>query len=199
MSLGGALLAELWSLSWVQPSSFPFPPRFFLSAFSSSLPFLPHCCLASLLRTVVQIQLITLVLGRRAQASGIQARSDLMLGLASPVSSLHPSLRHHHHHHGCCHHHGQGLLHTALTQWSRQKVNVNPSPRTKPFPLWGLEAICSSALCEGQGANEGPWTRLLLSSRPQFQHLISRAKNPSSPPPPRKSSWTWESFFLFNF
>lgn len=75
------------------------------------------------------------------QAAGVQARSDPMLGpglphffpplQSAPSSSSLSS--------------PSGLLHTALTRLSRQKENVNPSPRTQPFPLWAPEATCSSA------------------------------------------------------
>ena len=134
MSLSGSHSAFLSSLL---PSTF-----FFLSSLHSSLPFLPHCCLASLLRAAVQTRLITLALGREDQAAGVQARSGSIPGtmlrhdLSSPTSSLHPSLRHHRR---------LGLLHTALLQRSRQKENVNPSPRIHPFPLWAPETTCSSA------------------------------------------------------
>lgn len=63
-----------------------------------------------------------------AQTARVQARSALILGMTCRPYYLSASLRH-------CH--GQGLLHKAPGQRSRQKENVNPCPPESPLLTLG--------------------------------------------------------------
>lgn len=119
----GPILAALSSLSRLLP-----PP-------AGRFPPFPSALLRVEVQThLVQTHLTTLALGRGGQAAGVQARSGPSLEMTLG-SGLPPGLRHLHQ---------QGRLHTAPSQQSRQKENVNPSPRIPSFPTLP-EAIYSSA------------------------------------------------------
>lgn len=71
-----------------------------------------------------------------AQTARVQARSALILGMTCRPYYLSASLRH-------CH--GQGLIHKAPGQRSRQKENVNPCPPRISTPYSGPHELFTGA------------------------------------------------------
>ena len=58
-----------------------------------------------------------------------------------------------------------------------------PAPEFILFPSGPQKLLVVVPLCQSEGANKGPWTSLLLSSEPHFQHLSARQEIPPIPQP----------------